>query len=160
MNTIVFTNTSAQTGYDTRSNFKWSVTGWNSVFLLLDYLPNLGWRNQSALLFTHSWSIQMNTIWEPIIKKARWKHAICIKVKNCLLATIVESDLKAPFLIAMTTWCRGGRYSFPWIAPFTFEPYLIMLSVKQGGIKYHFFESLVWLNLGLNPGLLGHWWTL
>ena len=32
-----------------------------------------------------------------------------------------------------------------------------MLSVKQGGIKYHFFVSLVWLDLGLNPGLLGHW---
>ena len=28
-----------------------------------------------------------------------------------------------------------------------------MLSAKQGGIKYHF-ESLVWLNLGLNTGLL------
>ena len=37
-----------------------------------------------------------------------------------------------------------------------------MLSVKQGGIEYHFFffESLVWLNLELNPGLLSHWWTL
>ena len=34
--------------------------------------------------------------------------------------------------------------------------YLIMLSVKQGSIKYHFFfESLVWLNLGLKPGLPG-----
>ena len=30
-----------------------------------------------------------------------------------------------------------------------------MLSVKQGGIKFHFFKSLVWLDLakGLNPGL-------
>ena len=37
--------------------------------------------------------------------------------------------------------------------------YLIMLSVKQGGIMYHFFESLVWLYLGLNPSLLGHWQT-
>ena len=27
-----------------------------------------------------------------------------------------------------------------------------MLSVKQGSIKYHFFESLVWLDLGLNHG--------
>ena len=26
------------------------------------------------------------------------------------------------------------------------DPYLIMLSVKQGGIKYHFLESLVWLD--------------
>ena len=25
-----------------------------------------------------------------------------------------------------------------------------MLSVKEGSIKYHFFKSLVWLNLGVN----------
>ena len=37
---ILFTNTSAQAGYDTRSIFKRSLTGW---------------RNQSILLFTHSW---------------------------------------------------------------------------------------------------------
>ena len=35
-----------------------------------------------------------------------------------------------------------------------------MLSIKQGSFKYYFFESLAWLNLGLNPGLLGHWQTL
>ena len=34
--------------------------------------------------------------------------------------------------------CRGGRYSFPGLLYFTLDPYLIMLSVKQGGIKYHF----------------------
>ena len=35
-----------------------------------------------------------------------------------------------------------------------------MLSVKQGSIKYHFFESLVWLDLGLIPNFLDHWQTL
>ena len=39
---------------------------------------------------------------------------IYIKVK---LATIVEGDPKAPFSIATTPRCRGGRYSIPWIAP-------------------------------------------
>ena len=34
-----------------------------------------------------------------------------------------------------------------------------MLSVKQGGIKYHFSEFLVWLDLGLNPSLPDHWRT-
>ena len=38
---------------------------------------------------------------------------IYIKVK---LATIVEGDPKAPFSIATTSRCRGGRYSIPWIA--------------------------------------------
>ena len=30
-----------------------------------------------------------------------------------------------------------GHYSFSWIAPFTFDPYLITLCVKPGGIKYN-----------------------
>ena len=37
-----------------------------------------------------------------------------VKVK---LVTVVECDLKAPFSIATTPRCKGGRYSFPWIAP-------------------------------------------
>ena len=39
---------------------------------------------------------------------------IYIKVN---LATLVESDPKAPFSIATTPWCRRRRYSIPWIAP-------------------------------------------
>ena len=31
--------------------------------------------------------------------------------------TVVEGDQKAPFSIATTLRCRGGRNSFPWIAP-------------------------------------------
>ena len=58
--------------------------------------------------------------------------------------TIVKGDLKGPFSIATTPKCRGGCYSFLWTALLTLELYLIMLSVKQVGIKYHFFfESLV-----------------
>ena len=33
------------------------------------------------------------------------------------LATAVGGDQKAPFSIATTPICRGGRYSFPSIAP-------------------------------------------
>ena len=58
-----------------------------------------------------------------------------VKVK---LATIVEGNPKAPFSIATTPMCGGERYSFPGLLHFTLDPYLIMLSVKQGGIKYHF----------------------
>ena len=42
---------------------------------------------------------------------------------------------------------------------FTLDPYLIRLSVRQGGIV-SFFESLVWLDLELNPSFLSHWQTL
>ena len=38
-------------------------------------------------------------------------------VSKVKLATIVEGDPKAPFSIATTPRCRGGRYSIPWIAP-------------------------------------------
>ena len=52
--------------------------------------------------------------------------------------TLVEADPKAPFLILTASRCTGGRYSISWIAPLTLDPCLIILSVKQGGIKYHF----------------------
>ena len=39
---------------------------------------------------------------------------VYIKVK---LETVVKGDQKAPFSIATTPRCGGGRYSFPWIAP-------------------------------------------
>ena len=46
------------------------------------------------------------------------------------LATLVEGgDQKTPFSIATP---------FPRLFHFTLDPHLIMLSVKQGGIKYHF----------------------
>ena len=59
-------------------------------------------------------------------------------IKKVKLATIVEGNPKAPFSIATTPRCRGGRYSFPGWLYFTLDQHLIMLSVKQGGIKYHF----------------------
>ena len=62
--------------------------------------------------------------------------------KKVKLATIVKGDLKAPFSIATTPRCRGGRYSFPGLLYFTLDPYLIILSVKKGGIKYHFLSLL------------------
>ena len=67
------------------------------------------------------------------------------------MATIVEGDPKAPFSIATTPWCMGGRYSFPGLLHFTLDPYLIMLSVKQGGIKYHFFLVFGMTRLGIEP---------
>ena len=39
--------------------------------------------------------------------------------------------IQAPWSIA-----KEGHYSFPWIAPLTLDPYLIMQSVKQRSINY------------------------
>ena len=46
-------------------------------------------------------------------------QSITIDYGNILikLATVVEGDPKAHFSIATTPKCRGGRNSFPWIAP-------------------------------------------
>ena len=73
--------------------------------------------------------------------------------------TIVLGDPKAPFSIATTPRCRGGHYSFPWIAPLYpwFVPVCWVLSKE---VSTTIFNSLVWLNLGLNPGLPDHWRTL
>ena len=53
---VIFTNPSARAGYHTRSILKRSLTGLNSEFSF-SYTSCLteGWRNQSVLLFTHSW---------------------------------------------------------------------------------------------------------
>ena len=45
--------------------------------------------------------------------------------------TLVEGDPKAPFSLA-TTLTEGA---IPWIT--SLNPYFIMLSAKQDGIKYH-----------------------
>ena len=73
------------------------------------------------------------------------------KSKLVKVATLVEGDPKAPFSGGV-----GGATLFLRLLQFTLDTYLIMLSVKQGGIKYYFFESLVSLDWRLNPGLLDH----
>ena len=44
-------------------------------------------------------------------------YVLYITVSKVKLVTEVKGDPKAPFLIATTPRCRGGRYSFPWIVP-------------------------------------------
>ena len=76
------------------------------------------------------------------------------------LATVVEGDLKAPFSVAMTLRCRRGHYFFPWIAPLYhwYVPYNAECLARRYQVPFSKF--LEWCNLGLNPGLSDHWWTL
>ena len=64
---------------------------------------------------------------------------------------LVEGDQKVPFSIATTPRCREGGYSFPWIAPL--YPWYVPYNAECSARIYEvpFFESLVWLDLGLNP---------
>ena len=69
------------------------------------------------------------------------------------LATLVEGDQKAPFSIAPTPKCREGHYLIPRIAPIYpwSSPYNVECLARQHQVP--FFESLVWLDLGLNLGV-------
>ena len=69
-------------------------------------------------------------------------HCYLCKVK---LATVVEDHSKASFLIATTQGVREGAPPFLGLTYFTLDLYLIMLSVKQGGIKYRFLSP--WYDL-------------
>ena len=51
------------------------------------------------------------------IKLCTYAKKIVLNKSKVKLATIVEGDPKAPFSIATTPRCRGGRYSIPRIAP-------------------------------------------
>ena len=65
---------------------------------------------------------------------------IYVNIVKVKLVTLVEGNQKVPFSIATTSRCRGGCYSFPWIAPL----YHWSLPYKQGGIKNHFLSHMTW----------------
>ena len=58
--------------------------------------------------------ISVLMFWRPSPRPPPKKKTVV--VSKVELATVVEGDQKAPFSIA-TTRCRGGCYSFLWIAP-------------------------------------------
>ena len=51
------------------------------------------------------------------------------------MATVVEGNQKAPFSIASTLRCKGGRYSFSWISPFYpwYVPYIAGIEPRSPG---------------------------
>ena len=61
--------------------------------------------------------------------------------------TLVEGDPKVPFSIATTPRCVKGATTFLGLLQFTLNTYLIMPSVKQGYIKYHFLSLWYYLTL-------------
>ena len=54
------------------------------------------------------------------------------------LVTVFEGDPKVPFSIASTPKCREGPTPFFVLLNLIIDMYLILLSVKQGDIRYHF----------------------
>ena len=70
------------------------------------------------------------------------------------MATVVERDPKAPFSIATTPRYRGGCYSFPRIDPFYYWCVTYNAECLARRHQVQFFESLVWLDLGLRLHIL------
>ena len=64
---------------------------------------------------------------------------IAILKFNKKSVTVVESDLKAPFHSYYIEVLGRAITPFPGLLHFILDMYLIMLSVMQRGIKYHFF---------------------
>ena len=60
------------------------------------------------------------------------------RVSKEKLATVVESDRMLPFQQLLHQGVEEGATPFPGLLHFTLDTYLILPSVKQGGIKYHF----------------------
>ena len=58
-----------------------------------------------------------------------------IYIHKVKLETLVEDDPKVPFLILQHRDIGEGATQFPGLLNFTLDPYLIMLSVKQGCVK-------------------------
>ena len=88
--------------------------------------------------------------------RCRWSCGKSYKVK---LATVIKANQKAPSSIATTLRCRGGHYSIPCIAPLSpwSVPYIAECKARRHQVPL--FASLLWLDRGLNPSLLDHWWT-
>ena len=61
-----------------------------------------------------------------------WKYATVSKVSNLSSGWPEGSFFNSYYSVG------EGATPFPGLLHFTLDPYLIMLSVKQGGIKYHF----------------------
>ena len=127
-------------------------------------------------LYTFTWHIHISTLTRTHIYThahihthiyTEHTHAYVDKIFDTFgnlykvkLATVVEGDPKAPFSIATTPRCRRGYYSFPWNSPLYpwYVPYIAECKARRYQVP--FLKSLVWGNLGLNPGLPDHWQTL
>ena len=165
-----------------RTSLKWNIL-WSATWLR--QLPGSHCakvRNSSLAKTIIHWLIAFNgmpnrrrlfydTKQHLMVRLEFWKSGEYVLLLHChysqftlttskiMLATVVEGDPKAPSSIATTLRCRGGRYSFPLIAPlWLLHPWSVSYNAECQAKRHQvpFFESLVWLDLGLNSGLPGH----
>ena len=106
---------------------------------LASYVYSIIYHNLcKAVCLENHFLIKSSFFWAAKLCNSRNIRSILRDIVKIKLAPVVEGDSKCPFSIATTPRCRGRRFSFPGLLHFTFDTYIIMLSVKQGSIKYHF----------------------
>ena len=92
---------------------------------------------QSWMWSTHLLPLLPNQLWPGVGVHIRVPPMGDISKVSKVISPLVEDEQKAPFSIVH--WGVGeGATPFPGLLHFTLDPYLILLSVKQGDIKYHF----------------------
>ena len=91
-------------------------------------------------LFPHLENIKRNWLSKQLSVFHTGLHPVLLvsKVGDCSRVT-----QRFPFQQLLHQGVGEGATPFPGLLHFTFDPYLKMLSIKQGSIKYHFLESLV-----------------
>ena len=75
------------------------------------------------------------------------------------LAIVVEGEPKASYSLGTIPRCSEGCSSIPWIGPLYHWSLPYNAECETGRHRVPFFETLVWLDLGLN-GFPDHWWIL
>ena len=87
-----------------------------------------------------------------------WSHTppmYCMWTR--LLSSMPPIQLMWHFSIATTPRCRGRRYSFPWTAPIFPLVHTLYCWELSKDVSSTILKSLVWHDLGLDPGLLAHY---
>ena len=158
-----------------QDTYWWSLTPLqrcNRCILKLPTADWAGWIEESVLqCFFGSNHLKKTGVTNSIIKTHHYKKEKKMKYNNdtcyssifsqVLLTTIQTLPTYAQLLltaiyssgvvlIATTPRYRGRRHALNWITPLTLGIYLMISSVKPGGIKYHFL-SLFLTRLGIEP---------
>ena len=112
---------------------------------------SLWWRGWVNTCITWRWLLLFSVLTSSILPYKNFK-TLNILTRNSVYNISIDTKLNPYFMLAKLSrvtwrltfqwllhWDVGeGTTSFPGLLHFTLDMYFIMLSVKQGGIKYHF----------------------
>ena len=127
---------------------------YNQVVCLFIISPFIMLKNKVIAFFSKSrFVLRINCLYSEYVTHTHLPIYIYRYIYMCMYIYIYTCIFVSLWTDHSWGWSEGSLFNsyntFPWIVPLTIHPYLIMLSVKKRGIKYHFLSSLIWLNLEL-----------